>query len=186
MDGEMPEENVVETATQDEWEPERAKALIAKLRERDKEATKLEKRLAAIEKAEQEREKVRLAEEGKWKELAEKREQELATEKAERKRVELEAARRIIGLNHGLPDALAARLQGETPEEIEADAQALLPLIATEQRKPAPDIGAGTLPATKKQRPLWEEVFTSEQVAEYQRRGWNLEELAKYATPRRR
>lgn len=190
MDGEMPDDTVVETTTPEEWEPERAKALIAKLRERDKEATKLEKRLAALEKQETEREKARLAEEGKWKELAERREQELAAERAERQRIEIESARRVIGLKHGLPDALAARLTGETPEEIEADALALLPLIATNERKPAPDIGAGTVPATKKQKPLWEEVFSAAQLHQYRDvmhlTDKDLEEMAQYATPRRR
>lgn len=45
--------------------------------------------------------------------------------------------REIVAVRHNLPEALAARLQGSTPEELEADAKALAALV-TPQAPAAP------------------------------------------------
>lgn len=72
------------------------------------------------------------------------------TEKATKRAAELEAklkayerteAQRKVAEKVGLPAALATRLQGETPEELEADAKALLETLP-KPTKPAPGINA--------------------------------------------
>jgi hypothetical protein len=45
-----------------------------------------------------------------------------------------EAARLRVALRKGLPETLVDRLRGDTPEEIEADADQLLELVAADQR----------------------------------------------------
>lgn len=53
-----------------------------------------------------------------------------------------------IAQTRGLPDAIAERLQGTTEAELAADADALMPLLATRLRSPAPDPGQGPRPMT--------------------------------------
>lgn len=74
---------------------------------------------------------------------ANKRAAELEAElNAERKaRLQIAAAKAA-----GLPDALAARLQGETAEEMRADAEAILAALPKPQ--PATTTGGGKLPPT--------------------------------------
>lgn len=80
------------------------------------------RRLSEIETSQRETQEVALREQNRWRELYEQREQELKTEKRQRQRLEV-AGRK------GLPSDLVARLQGETPEELERDADALLSLF---------------------------------------------------------
>jgi len=94
-------------------------------------------RLANLEKAEQ----------GKYKELAEaaKREaDELRVQVARRDHADLQ---RVVAGAYKLPDSLASRLQGNTREELEADAKDLAKLItSTESPTPAPGNRAGPRP----------------------------------------
>lgn len=53
------------------------------------------------------------------------------------------ALRLEIALDKGLPKTLAARLQGSSREELEADADALLKLIPAGSKTPKPDPSAG-------------------------------------------
>lgn len=76
----------------------------------------------------------RLADEKKWEELAATRDAELKTERLQRLRLE-------VALKKGLPPELAARLTGETPEQLEKDAEALLPLL--KPRSPGVPPGGG-------------------------------------------
>ena len=69
-------------------------------------------------------------------EKATKRAQEL---EAKLKAYERAEAQRAAAEKVGIPAALASRLQGETPEELEADAKRLLELLPKPQ-KPAPGV----------------------------------------------
>jgi len=57
--------------------------------------------------------------------------EEFATALAEWTKTNGELERALVAATHNLPDALAARLQGNTREELEADAKALQLLINT-------------------------------------------------------
>lgn len=103
-------------------------------------------RLEALEKAQKDAEEKALADQNKWKELAEKREGELKTERLARLKLD-------VALKAGLPAEFAARLQGEKEEDLMADAKTLLPLVkpVTPGNPPAGD----RTPAT---------TFTAEQL----------------------
>jgi len=85
-------------------------------------AKELAAQVEAIQRKQAEAEQAALAEQGKWKELYEKREAELTSERLER-------ARLNVALKTGLPPEFAGRLMGQTEEELLADAQSLLPLV---------------------------------------------------------
>jgi len=128
------EANTTETVAGEEFDKARAMALIEKLRLEAREAGKLKKRLDEIDAAEAKRTEAEMTE----------------TEKATKRAAELEAklkayerteAQRKVAEKVGLPAALATRLQGETPEELEADAKALLETLP-KPTKPAPGINA--------------------------------------------
>lgn len=85
-----------------------------------------EKARKANEKAQSEAEQKRLAEEGKWKEAFEKQQAELETERNARRDSELKLLRQQAATQTSLPAALADRLQGETLEEMVADAKTIL------------------------------------------------------------
>ena len=109
-----------------EQEPETLDALKAKLVEAErKAANKAEeaerhfKKLAKFEEEEKKRQEAELSE----LERANKKTAEL---ESELKRLKTESLKREIAAKVGVPASLAARLQGETPEEIEADAKAIL------------------------------------------------------------
>lgn len=77
----------------------------------------------------------------------------LKSELAERDRTmkasELKLAKAEIAKKAGLSEALADRIQGATPEEMEADA-----LRLAEAMGPGPAVGTGTNPPTGAKRPL--------------------------------
>ena len=99
--------------TQDvEFYKGRAKAM-------EKEAKKQAEKLAAYEKAEEDRKQAELSDLQKEQAKAARFEKELNDTK-------LAIVRRDVAAKIGLPSALADRLKGETAEEIEADATALL------------------------------------------------------------
>lgn len=81
-----------------------------------------------------------LAEQQKWQELAEKREQELRAIQAKQMRTE-------IALRKSIPADLIDRLKGETEEEIAADADRLLAYIK-------PTTGPGVPPASRGGQPV--------------------------------
>jgi TolA-binding protein len=76
-------------------------------------------RLAEIEQERKEAEERQLKDQEKWQELAEKRAQELAAERRARLRLQVASSK-------GIPADLADRLQGETADEMAADADRML------------------------------------------------------------
>jgi hypothetical protein len=96
------------------------------------------------EKARQDAEAQVLKEQGKFQELYQKAQADLERLAAEKRSLELAALRRDVAAKFQLPDGLAKRLQGETTEELERDAQDLLAAIP---KPAAPDINAGNAPA---------------------------------------
>lgn len=123
-----------------------------------------EQRVAeAARRAEQEREEQRLLEEGKYQELLARertRVQELERSLAQQK---LELVRTRVAQRHVLPELLASRLQGETEEELDADARRLADLMnrptvappAASPANPAREVGPPVGP------PSWLGVFRS-------------------------
>lgn len=83
---------------------------------------KAEADLAKLREDEKKRREKELAEQNKWKELAEEREQELATERRRNLRLQ-------VASQKGIPPDLFDRLQGETQAEMEADADRLLKFL---------------------------------------------------------
>ena len=81
-----------------------------------------------------------LAEQGNFKTLYEKLQAEAAAKDAQLKALERKQLAGGVAARVGLPAPLAERLQGETEEELEADAKALLAAIP---KPAAPNINAG-------------------------------------------
>ena len=98
----------------------------------EKEAQAAAKKLAAYEKAEEERRQAELTD-------LQKAQEKSARLEAELKAKELSILRRDIAAKVELPAVLADRLKGETAEEIEADAKALLETLPKNEKK-APSI----------------------------------------------
>jgi len=120
--------------------PDWTQDLIKELRQ---ENAKHRKEKTAAQKAVEQQEQQLAEEQGKYKEL---------WEKSEAKRIELETKltgaelgrmREAVARRHNLTDGLAKRLQGETEEELEEDAKALLAEIPKPQAQTATDGGAG-------------------------------------------
>jgi hypothetical protein len=110
----------------------RAMALIEKLRTQVKELTpkaKQAEQLAAAVKAKEEAEMTEI----------QKLSKRLTEAESELKATRHAAQASDIAAKVGLPAALADRLKGETPEEMEADAKAILDALPkTETKKPQP------------------------------------------------
>ena len=102
------ETDALEAEEKDEWDPERAKRKIAKL---NSEAANLRKRLTEAPKAEDAAAK-------------DKRITDLSTENL----------RLDVALDLGLPKEIASRLQGADRDEMVADAEKLLELLAPAKR----------------------------------------------------
>jgi hypothetical protein len=76
---------------------------------------------------------------------------ELTSEREQR----LELTRRVVAAEHGLPPELAARLQGNTEQELNDDAAGLAELIPkTQTNTPAKLAGIGTAPGVAELDPL--------------------------------
>ena len=116
----------------DEFDKARAMALIEKLRAENKEAAKAKKRLDELEAEKKSKDEAEMTE-------LQKTQKRLADIEAKNKAYERTDAQRKAAEKAGLPAALASRLQGETPEELEADAKALLETLP-KPTKPAPGI----------------------------------------------
>ena len=120
------------------WTKAEVEALV-----RDRLANAQRKAEEAADKARQEAEAKALKEQGEYQKLFEKAQAELDAERQRARALELQALRRDVAQKFQLPDALAKRLQGETQEELERDAQDLLAAIP---KPAAPDINAGNAP----------------------------------------
>lgn len=105
-----------------------AEHMIPKSRfdELNREFKALKARLDAEDKAREAAEAQRLKEAGEWKALAERAQAEADAAKAQAETLRLSMLRKDIAAKVGLPAVLVDRLQGDTPEDIEADAKALL------------------------------------------------------------
>lgn len=118
-------------------DPTRAYEEIKKLREEaasHRTASKtLEQRLAEIESATTKARERELAEQSKWKELAEERERKLAEFEARFKQQEVRYIRAEVAASFGLPKALADRLVGDTEDALRKDAEALIAALGLDK-----------------------------------------------------
>ena len=115
--------------------------VLAKLKSFESDKTKAEK-------AAKDAENASLAEQGKYKEIADRATAELAAAQQAAKAAEMRLLQRDVAAKTSLPLPLADRLRGETEEEMIADAKAI---IAALPKPAAPNInansGAGGAPA---------------------------------------
>lgn len=95
----------------------------------------------ATAKATAEAEKRAAEEQGKWKELYEKTQAEVETERTARRGLELATLKDKVARAVGLPEKLAGRLQGEDEETLLADAKSIL---ADLPKPTAPNINSGS------------------------------------------
>lgn len=100
----------------------------------------LQTQLAKFEAAQKKQAEQQATEQGKWQELAQQRENELKQERASRLRLEV-AARK------GVPVDLVDRLKGETVEELESDAAALLAFLKPKEGPGVPSPSKHSAPA---------------------------------------
>ena len=143
MTNEDPKTEMVDVEVQDtetavdeqaeKFEPERAMELIRKQREENKALKKAALELEKYKQREEERKKAEMTELERLKAEYDQAQAEL---KASRLRtMQIEVAAKL-----GLPAALSDRLKGETPEEMEEDAKAILEVLP--KQKAAPNTGA--------------------------------------------
>jgi hypothetical protein len=95
----------------------------------------------AAQRARQEAERKAAEEQGQWKTLAEQYKTEAEQARQQAQAASLQVLRRDIAAKLNVPAVLADRLVGSTPEELEADAKALL---ASLPKAPLPTANAGT------------------------------------------
>jgi len=147
-------ETAAEQAAPEEFDRDRAMALIEKLRKENRELTKRAKTADELEAEKRKREEAEMSE-------LDKANKRLAELEAQVKNQTLAQMRREVAASVGLPPALADRIHGETPEEMEADAKSMLEALPKPvANKPSPGIvtnvtnpGAATQPAeTRDQR----------------------------------
>ena len=103
----------------------------AALKKANAEAAKYRKAAEQIEAERKAKEEAELSETDKLRKRA-------AELEAELKAAQIAALKQIAATKHNLPAELASRLQGETPEELDADAESLSKLIP---KTPAPHVG---------------------------------------------
>ncbi len=113
-----------ETPEVEKWDEARAMETIKKLRAAEAQGKKDAKRLAELEAQEQTRKEA---------EMTDIQKAVARAEAAERKAraAELALMRRSVATKTKLPDALADRIQGETLEDMEADALTIIAAIPT-------------------------------------------------------
>ena len=95
------------------------------------------KREDEIRKAKEKADAESLTKNQEWQKLAEQREKDLAEVNAKLKALDFEKRRRTVAAKVGLPEAFALRLQGETDEDLEADAKLLLEALPKAPKIPA-------------------------------------------------
>jgi hypothetical protein len=135
-------EKVAETTTPEteQFDKNRAMALIEKLRAENRDLSKSAKKAAEYEAA------AKVKAEGEMSEL-QKAQAKLAEYETKIKQSERKDAQAAAALEAGLPAAFASRLQGETPEELEADAKSLLEALPKAEPKNQPPHITATNPA---------------------------------------
>jgi hypothetical protein len=125
--------------TPEAQEPETIESLKAKLAEADRkaqnkteEAERHYKKLSKFEEEEKKRQEAAMSD-------LEKAQKKAADLEAENHRLKVDSLKQSVAAKIGLPESLALRLQGETKEEIEADAKEILETLP---KKSAPQIDA--------------------------------------------
>lgn len=165
--GEMPAEqeakhtdgNTSEVAAEEGFDKDRAMETIKKLREIEKQYKKEKQELDRLKADEQKRKEAEMTEAEKAKARADELEAELKKERAKGLRLQ-------VAVKYSLPEALANRLQGETAEELEADAEQLAKLIPA--KKDAPKLNANDIADGKRGE------TDAEKRARIYRKGGNL------------
>ena len=117
----------------EEFDEARAMELIRKQREELKQAKKAAAELERYKKAEEERKQAEMSETDRLKAELERAQSELKAKTV--RTMQIEVAAKL-----GLPAALSDRLKGETLEEMEEDAKAILEVLP--KQKAAPNTGA--------------------------------------------
>lgn len=117
----------VPTESPDEWDKERAKATILKLREQEKQDKKALKELETLKAEKQKREEAEMTESQRLQKQAD----ELVNQNA---KLQADILRRDVVAETGLPVFLSDRLKGTTKEEMLLDAQELLKNLPQAQK----------------------------------------------------
>jgi hypothetical protein len=118
-----------------------------------KQFRELEKRLTEFDAEKNKKVEADLADNQKWKELADKRDKELADLKASLDAERLTNLRNKVGIEFKLSPSQIKRLQGGTEDELRADAEELVKDLGLDKPQPAADPKAATpaAPATTPQ-----------------------------------
>lgn len=124
-------------AEAEEFDQERARELIKKLREEIKVLKPKAQKLSEVEQAQAAAELKRAEEAGQYQQLYQEAQQRAAQLEAELSAERLRVARRDAAAAAGLTPELADRLMGDTPEEIAEDARRLQKLIGKAATAPA-------------------------------------------------
>lgn len=104
------------------------------------EATELKKRLDTLESEKRTADEAKAKEDGKYKELLEARETELADMRQQLQERDLRAWRTQAAEKHNIPASLVNRIVGDTEQDILADAESIAKDL---QKRTPPDDGAG-------------------------------------------
>lgn len=96
----------------------------------------LQTQLAQLQEGEKKRKEKEAADQGQWQKLAEQKDAELKVEKLARLRLE-------VATKKGIPADLAGRLQGDTAEAMEKDADAMLQFVKPKEGPGVPPAGKG-------------------------------------------
>jgi len=115
----------VEVKTPEELQVE-LETLKRSLQNKTEEAIRVHEKLDKYEKVEQEKRDAELSEIEKLQKQIDEKTKELETTQSELEQMKLNEKKREVAQEIGLPPAFALRIQGATPEEMKADAQALL------------------------------------------------------------
>lgn len=118
----------------------------------------LEKEKTDLQKAQEAAKRKAAEEQGEFQKLYE--EQKALREEAERiaQDARLSMLRQKVGTKHKLPDALVGRLQGETEDEIEADAKAIMAALPKPETVTTTDAGQGVNATAPRQAMSDEEI----------------------------
>lgn len=114
---------------EEEFDKERAMNTILKLREIESKYKKVTRDMERIQDEERKRKEAEMTDVEKYKAKAEELENALKLERTEKMRLK-------VSSKYQLPEKLAARLQGETEEEMEADAAELAKLLPKQKQAP--------------------------------------------------